>query len=474
METNEPRRYHKLALLISVGFFVNCQPSEAFLTSYLEDVKGLTDEQLGTSVWPYDTYGTFIFLLPMGLLAEIFGYRTTIFLGILCREATRVILIYGEELTAMSVMQLTYAAGYCANTVYFAYVYMVLPTDQFVLGTGIILSAYHVGNSIGSLIGQVMVQYGGAPLVNLFYVSWAFTTVGLLCFFWMPDPVRPAPPSLVSVMRERGLREGCQKLGKMYSARVVVMWSFWWFFGNCVHLIIGNYFQTQFKQIDRHTKMFGYFEAGITLFNSIGSMLPNVTVRLCGRCDCKKTTEPNVNVEAIQASQEEISKVAGESWLTDARAAALVVSILCALVAVSYFSSTLTALHYSVWWAFTFNCVAGLLFQFLLSAASSGIASRLDMDRTSNPDSIDEERDAAPRYSMVFVMNTFCSLALSSIFQAVATVYKANVTDIFVACSIVYASLAVVFLAIALGACLCCTRSEQYIAGRENYTVIAN
>ncbi len=58
-----------LALCL-VGFLVNCQPSEPFLTMYLENVKNISDHDLDTYVWPTDTYSSFLFLLPIGLLAE--------------------------------------------------------------------------------------------------------------------------------------------------------------------------------------------------------------------------------------------------------------------------------------------------------------------------------------------------------------------------------------------------------------------
>ena len=205
----------RLVLLAAVGFCINCQPSEPWLSQYLVDGKGLTDQQLDDDVWPYDTYGAFLFMLPVGLLAESVGYRPVIFGGLCCREATRLLLLFGEGVRArpgalivaparlvsprlvcggtrllrsgaearvrrrdrpclgphpghplpsarpacqaMAAMQLTYAAATCVNTVYFAYVYMVLEPHQFKLGTAVIMSAYHFGNVVGSLVGQGMV-----------------------------------------------------------------------------------------------------------------------------------------------------------------------------------------------------------------------------------------------------------------------------------------------------------------------------
>ena len=71
--------YTLLIKLCLLGFFVNFQPSESYLSSYLEDTKNFTDSQIDNHIWPYDTYGALISLLPIGIAAEHFGFRKIIF-----------------------------------------------------------------------------------------------------------------------------------------------------------------------------------------------------------------------------------------------------------------------------------------------------------------------------------------------------------------------------------------------------------
>ncbi|ETO19840.1 solute carrier family protein, partial [Reticulomyxa filosa] len=70
-----------LLRICAVGFFVNFQPSEPYLTRYLKEYKNLSDNQINNYVWPYDTYGSLISLIPIGLLAEHVGYKPVIFVG---------------------------------------------------------------------------------------------------------------------------------------------------------------------------------------------------------------------------------------------------------------------------------------------------------------------------------------------------------------------------------------------------------
>ena len=55
----DPEKCLLLLRLCVVGFLVNCQPSEPFLTKYLETVKGLSPQDLNDHVWPWDSYGSF-------------------------------------------------------------------------------------------------------------------------------------------------------------------------------------------------------------------------------------------------------------------------------------------------------------------------------------------------------------------------------------------------------------------------------
>jgi len=72
---------------------------------YLEEVKGISAAQLASWVWPSYTYGALASRLPLVVVAESCGYRNTIALGLLLREATRVLLVFGQGAPVMALMQ---------------------------------------------------------------------------------------------------------------------------------------------------------------------------------------------------------------------------------------------------------------------------------------------------------------------------------------------------------------------------------
>jgi len=357
--------------LCAVGFLVNCQPSEAYISHYLKHVKHLTSKQLDNDVWPYDTYGSFAFLIPIGLLAEGCGYRVAICVGLVCRMATRTLLLYTGSVETMALMQLTYAGATAANTIYFAYVYMVVPPAHYLKVTGFIHMAYHLGNSLGSLLGQMLYSYAGfdTNLDGLFYLSWGFTTLGFVIFLaFFPAPLFAAPTSLVSVLLKDGPVRMLDELKDMYSSMPVLLWSGWWLSGLGSHQMIGNYTQTQYSDIDPDgADTLGYVAAVMALFSAAGSMAPSY-----------------------------VSK-----HLISSTFSVIIVSSLA--VGFLYYASTLW--QASVYHSYGFNIGAASLYSFQYAAASAVIASQI----------------SSGRYAILFTANSFISYGISTIVQQVAS-----------------------------------------------------
>ena len=262
-----------LVSLSCVGFCVNCQPSEPYLAKYLMDHKHLTEHDLDDQVWPYYTYGAFTMLIPIGLATEYLGYRAVIFFGLLCRQATRMLLLFANSLEMMSLMQVTYAAASGADTIYFAYAFLACDERMSALAVAVMYACYHIGNVLGSFIGQALFPY--VSMTALFYMSWGMTTAGLICFCLVfPAPKREKPTSLFAVVREKGWG-AVAEVRSLYSSRTVQMWSLWWVLGFGALETVGNYDQNLFYALNSDTK-FGYAEAVGEFVASCACVLPSV------------------------------------------------------------------------------------------------------------------------------------------------------------------------------------------------------
>ena len=231
MDSSRKLNLRVVAPLLIFNFLINFKPSEPFLTQYLKNVKRLTDHELATQVWPWSTFGAFALLLPFGLLAEIFGCRPIIFLGVLGRETTRVLLIFGQGIPTMQAMQFTYSAGVAAQTIFFAYVFMVSQPAQYAQLTSYVLASYHAGNVVAALVGELCVTLLPSwreDQTPLFYFSWLTSSLGLLCFALLPPPVRQPPPSLASHLWVHGPRSTLGKVASLWASFESQRWLAWY------------------------------------------------------------------------------------------------------------------------------------------------------------------------------------------------------------------------------------------------------
>ena len=375
------RQHGSLLLRLTlVPLLVNCKPSEAFLSLYLtqpvaEGGKGLTEAQLNEEVWPYDTYGAFALLLPAGYLAEVLGYRSVILLGLLCREATRALLLFGEGVGCMAAMQVAYAAAGAALTVFFAYVLTATAPEVRAAATSSALVAYHAGNVLGSVLGSVLRPL--VPLRALFYISWGSTSLGMLCFALLPPSVHAAPPSLASLLRRHGPRAVAAELRELYAPGLVRLWLLWWCLGFAAHHILGNYYQMQLleRATPAQRAAFGYVEAGLEAAMLVGSLGAALAPRAALRRDAA------------------VLGVGGA--LTAA----------CLLLTLALRSPPGMAL------AATLNCVAFGALAFQQACGTVAIAAALR---------------GRPRFSVVLTTNTFAALGVAMLAQKVAAAYHAG------------------------------------------------
>eukprot|EP00047_Mylnosiga_fluctuans_P014205 m.36396 g.36396 ORF g.36396 m.36396 type:complete len:458 (+) comp5386_c0_seq1:56-1429(+) len=377
--------------LCIVAFLLNCLPSEAFLTKYLKRDKHMSDNELDNAVWPADTYSTFIFILPIGLLADAWGYRPVIALGMLFRELTRTILIFGDTLAAMVAMQVTYAASSCVDTIFFAYVYMSVPTANFQATTALVHGAYHLGNVFASALGQVLVSYSsvGDNLVVLFYLSWAFISLAIVAFLvLLPPQLQAPPPSLVSLLRTEGPRRVYEQARELYSSPTVLFLSLWWIAGMCTYSILVNYYQTQFSDIDPDGQ-FGTVEVVIEVGDAAAALVAGAAV-----------------VQAI------------------ARQRVISVFVLTS-VAVGLLLYLSTRLQASVFYSYAFNILWMALYTFQQAVAAALIALHTK----------------SRRYAILFTIDTLLALALASILQAIGTAMMLTTSGYFLVGAIVQAAL---------------------------------
>ena len=90
---------------------------------YLTDVKGFTNAQVTSDIFPVSVYASLAFYLAAGPVSAALGLKSFLVLGALCKLCTRAILIWGSSIHAMRLMQVLFAAGGASDLILFAYLY---------------------------------------------------------------------------------------------------------------------------------------------------------------------------------------------------------------------------------------------------------------------------------------------------------------------------------------------------------------
>ena len=397
--------------LCILAFFINFQPSESYLTDYLNKSKGFSDDDINNYVWPFDTYGAVISLLPVGLLTEYIGYKYVIFGGLIFREFTRLILIYGNKLYLMSIMQITYAISMSISWVYKSFIYMViLNNNEFQYYTSCVQSCIHIGILLSSILGQLLVSYtfvGGNDYQNyvyLFYLSWISTSMGLVSFFFLPKIVRDSPESMFKIIKNSGCKGFCNHYVRYlyYPNKYVILWTFWWIPSFACYSIYSNYYQTLFEDICSYSDCYyGVINSLLQFGGIIGSLLPIIY----------KLRNNNILTHY---------------WFI----------IISTIIQIGMFIlGTLNNLIIS------YSCTVILFFIYNMQLAY-GMTS-IAIGITNNI----KHRYLSNNYVIIFTFNCFISLILTTIIQIIASILNINTKDYYYICAVIH-GLIIIFLLI--------------------------
>ena len=114
------------------------------------------------------------------------------------------LLIVATGVFWMATMQLTYAGSVAANSIFFAYAYVVVKPEHYAIATAGVYACYHGGNFLASMAGELLVRHTdvGRHIVALFYISWVSTSIACVIFVTLvPQPILRPPVSIFSILR---------------------------------------------------------------------------------------------------------------------------------------------------------------------------------------------------------------------------------------------------------------------------------
>mmetsp|Transcript_79573 Transcript_79573/g.233965 ORF Transcript_79573/g.233965 Transcript_79573/m.233965 type:complete len:459 (-) Transcript_79573:101-1477(-) len=223
-------------------FFLSFKPSEPHLTRYLRTVKHLTADEVNNSVYPVYTYTSLVMVVILATL-KVAGFvrlrrcrhltdKALILLGCAGRVATRLLLLFGDSLAAMQLMQVTFSLGIITEIVFYAYCLKVVPPQQSQRLAAITQASYLLAHTAAGVLGDCLLRWTDIGLTGLMWISACsvMTAALIACSLRGVDPevsldvVRPA-----CVLRA------------VYGVRYFSLSALWWALNYPVYMTVYGY-----------------------------------------------------------------------------------------------------------------------------------------------------------------------------------------------------------------------------------------
>lgn len=259
-------------ILLFYGFFKELKPSESFLTPYLTnatDGKNFSLSEVNQDIYPYWTYSYLVAALFVFLFTDLMRYNPIILIEAIFYLITRVLLIWGNTLDSMKLMQVVYGVATATEVGYYSFIYPAVPFKYHVLLTGPVRAAVLFGRSISSFLGQGLFSSGVLNYYGLNYFSLVSVIIACIFAFMLPwyftPPCGPNKNNHVTIQGEDGegivppnscidwfkdtVTNQVVTFKRFYFRPSLLKWSLWWAFAMCGVLQVGNYVQSLWKAI---------------------------------------------------------------------------------------------------------------------------------------------------------------------------------------------------------------------------------
>ncbi|CAE7532059.1 Slc19a2 [Symbiodinium sp. CCMP2592] len=158
------------------------------------DVKHLTKHERDAEVYTVYTYGSLIVvcfcaaakLISLRKATSRFSDKALILLGCSGRLATRFLLLFGDSLFSMQLMQMAFAVGLVGELAFYAYCLKVLPGESQRL-TAVCQASYLVSHTLAGFCGDWLLLATSIGLVGLFWISALSVVLALLIALTLHD-----------------------------------------------------------------------------------------------------------------------------------------------------------------------------------------------------------------------------------------------------------------------------------------------
>ncbi|XP_020710555.2 thiamine transporter 2 isoform X2 [Athalia rosae] len=392
----------RISLLLCVfGFLKEFRPSEPFVTEYLTGPwKNFTEQQAYQEIYPVGTYSYLTTLVAVFLLTDFVRYKPVIILCGLAGSCTFIIMISAQTIWGMEIVQFFYGLFQATEVAYYTYIYAKVSKIHYQEVTSHVRMAILLGRFTASVASQLIVSFNMLDYGQLIYLTITGIVTATLWTCFLPSvaqsiyfhPPQDSLPSVSSTHRHRISASELELEDKQisnphqvlenknlkevpyetlrakfrnayhllwrhfllaYSDFHVLKWSIWWAFATCGYVQVITYVQLLWQN--------SIVEGGALAAFGIGKL---------------KLNWPMVGETIL-------------SFFALMQGSLLVIA----------------AQTYSLWLSYIAYILFGVMYQGMITVASSEVAKKLSEDS----------------YGLIFGLNTFLATLLQSALTFVVT-----------------------------------------------------
>jgi len=302
-------------ILCFYGFFIHFLPSEPYFFQFMiSDYHNLSDTEVINEVLPVWSYSYLAFLLPVFLLTDILRYKPVIVFQGIGWVSCYLLLIFGNGVSQMQLMEVFYSTGTAAEVAYNSYIYSVIPQTHYQQYTSYIRGILLVSASASSILAQLLVSFCSIDYVVLNIISASSCSIAFLLSIMLPTP----PTSVFFKKKRRtdkleekvtenlsfndkapvlnevgtsflsentnhcinvpdsinwkdGLKQMWMEVKAAYSDSEVLLWSAWFALSNCGWISVVNYIQSLWEAIEPGNELNGVIVTISTVLGAVGA-----------------------------------------------------------------------------------------------------------------------------------------------------------------------------------------------------------
>lgn len=242
--------------LLLVSFLAFFKLAEPFLTTYLEQTKHLSSEEIYQSIYPLWTYSQLGWLLVLGVLSEFLtGCKWIVFAGILCFVAEAIMLNESQQLWAFQLVEVVSAGGSAAMTLFSVYCFRMFSVSYYQQVTSWTRAGFLLGTVTSSLLGQLLIDQADLTVATLYWITAGTMLLCAVTVIFFPNDAFLSTKASATVTLKRRLAL------LLPSWQPIVIPALWLVISLGIHTLTLTFYQVLFSTINSQVNYNGYVEA---------------------------------------------------------------------------------------------------------------------------------------------------------------------------------------------------------------------